>query len=195
AGTPSDTEYGQQWALPKIGWDSVYGSVNPAGSATIAVLDTGVDGSHPDLAGRVGPGWSAFAGSNPAADANGHGTALAGIAAVDYAWSPGAVVVAATGNDGSSAVTYPAGDAHVVGVSATDQSDALWSGSNRGQDTFLGAPGVGVAALAPGGGTTSITGTSASAAIVAGSAALLIANDPGAANDVIIGRLARNADP
>src|SRR5207302_10067946 len=113
----------------------------------------------------------------------------------DYAWGKGAVVVAATGNDGSSAVTYPAGDAHVVGVSATDQNDALWSGSNFGQDTFLAAPGVDVAALAPGGGTASITGTSASAAVVAGAAALLRGNDPAAANDVIIGRLARNADP
>src|SRR5207248_486841 len=60
AGAPSDTEYPQQWALPKIGWDSVYGSVNPAGSTAIAVLDTGVDGAHPDLAGRIAPGWSAF---------------------------------------------------------------------------------------------------------------------------------------
>src|SRR5439155_16753644 len=70
----------------------------------------------------------------------------------------------------------------------------LWSGSNFGQDTFLAAPGVDVAALAPGGGTASITGTSASAAVVAGAAALLRANDPAAANDVILGRLARNAD-
>src|SRR5439155_1881201 len=81
ASVPSDPAYGSQWALPKIGWDQVYGSVNPAGSATIAVLDTGVDGSQPDLAGRLVAGWSAFANSNPAADPNGHGTALAGIAA------------------------------------------------------------------------------------------------------------------
>src|SRR4051812_7172388 len=262
AGAASDPEYAQQWALPKIGWDSVHGAVNPSGAATIAVLDTGVDGTHPDLAGRLVPGWSAFAGSNPATDPNGHGTALAGIAAavtdnnagiagvgyagvsimpvqvlgadgtgqdadiitgitaaadsgakvilmgfsnpgfsqslqdaVDYAWSKGAVVVAATGNDASSAVTSPAGDAKVVGVSATDQNDALWSGSNSGQDTFIAAPGVGIAALALGGGTSSITGTSASAAVVAGSAALLRANDPGASNATVVGRLARNADP
>src|SRR5206468_1456939 len=30
--------------------------------------------------------------------------------AIDYAWSRGAVLVAATGNDGSSAASYPAGD-------------------------------------------------------------------------------------
>ena len=39
-----------------------------------------------------------------------------------------------------------------------------------------------------------MTGTSASAAEVAAAAALLRANDPGASNGVIVGRLARNAD-
>ena len=60
--------------------------------------------------------------------------------AIGYAWSKGAVVVAATGNDGSTAPTYPAGAAKVVGVSATDTSDALWSGSNSGEDTSSGHP-------------------------------------------------------
>src|SRR5207249_11311244 len=100
----------------------------------------------------------------------------------------------ATGNDGSSAPTYPAGDAKVAGVSATDSSDALWSGSNYGGDTLIAAPGVGITADAVGSGTTSITGTSASAAFVAGAAALLGANDPAATNGVIVGRLARGAD-
>ena len=49
-------------------------------------------------------------------------------AAIDYAWEQGAVIVAATGNDGVSTPTFPAGDAKVVGVSATDQTDELWSG-------------------------------------------------------------------
>src|SRR6185295_1311948 len=114
--------------------------------------------------------------------------------AVDYTWSSGAVLVAATGNDGSSSPYYPAGDAKVVGVSATDPADALASFSNYGEDTFVAAPGVGVSALAVDGATTSVTGTSASAAVVAGAAALLAANDPGASNDVIVGRLARNTD-
>src|SRR5205814_7100335 len=43
--------------------------------------------------------------------------------------------------------------------------------------------------------TVSVTGTSASAAIVAGSAAQLIATDPSATPGAIVGRLARNADP
>ena len=64
----------------------------------------------------------------------------------------------------------------MIGVSNTDQSDALNGSSNYGQDVFLGAPGTGIATTSAGGGYTSITGTSASAAEVAGAAALVKAN-------------------
>ena len=115
-------------------------------------------------------------------------------AAIDYAWDEGAVLVAATGNDGSSAAQFPAGDRGVIGVSNTDQNDALNGSSNYGQDVFLGAPGTGIATTSAGGGYTSITGTSASAAEVAGAAALIKANS-GASNGVIVSRLAKNAEP
>ncbi len=115
-------------------------------------------------------------------------------AAIDYAWAHDVVLVAAVGNDASDAPTYPAGDRGVIGVSNTDQTDALNASSNYGADTFLGAPGTDIVTIALGGGTTSITGTSASAAEVSAAAALLRAADPSASNGVIVGRLARNAD-
>ena len=259
--TPDDTSYGDQWSLPKIGWDNVFGSVTPSGSAVVALLDTGVDGSHPDLSGQLVAGTSVLDGSAGTVDPNGHGTAMAGIiaartdngsgiagigfagvkvmpvtvldsdglgqdsdiitgvvwavdhgadvinmsfsnpgyspalqAAIDYAWAHNVVVVAATGNDGSSTVTFPAGDRGVIGVSNTDSSDALNASSNYGDDTFLGAPGTGIVTPDAGGGNTSVTGTSASAAEVSAAAALLRAVDPSASNGVIVGRLARNAD-
>ena len=52
-GTPSDTHFAEQWALPKIGWTSEYGTVDPAANVVVAVLDTGVDAAHEDLAGRL----------------------------------------------------------------------------------------------------------------------------------------------
>src|SRR5262249_31668902 len=66
---------------PRIGWDQLYGSVTPAGSATVAVLDTGVDASHEDLQGKLVGGTSVLAGENATTDPNGHGTEMAGIVA------------------------------------------------------------------------------------------------------------------
>ena len=111
-------------------------------------------------------------------------------AAIDYAWGKGAVLVAATGNDGSSTPTFPAGDRGVVGVASTGMGDSLSPASNYGTDTFLAAPGEGIATV-----NGTVTGTSASAAIVAGSAALIKAASAGASNGVIVSRLARTADP
>ena len=58
----------------------------------------------------------------------------------------------------------------------------------------MAAPGVDIQATDVGGRRTTVTGTSAAAAHVAGSAALLAAIDSSASNGTIVGRLARNAD-
>ena len=72
-----------QWALPQIGWDLVFGSVLPTGTAKVAVLDSGINALHPDLAGRVVPGMSILDGGDGRTDANGHGTWVAGIVAAN----------------------------------------------------------------------------------------------------------------
>ena len=76
---PDDPGYADQWALTQIGWDQVFGTP-VGGSAVVAVLDTGVDGSLPDLAGKLVAGTSLL-GTSPTDDPNGHGTAMAGIIA------------------------------------------------------------------------------------------------------------------
>src|SRR5690606_30750166 len=67
--------------LPKISaplaWDMTSGSA----AVTIAICDTGIDASHPDLAGKLVPGWNAYSNNNDTSDPTGHGTAVAGIAA------------------------------------------------------------------------------------------------------------------
>jgi hypothetical protein len=115
--------------------------------------------------------------------------------AIDYAWSQNVVLVAATGNDGLSSPTFPAGNRGVIGVSATDQNDLLAAFSNSGTDVFLAAPGIEILTTSLNDTYTSISGTSASAAIVAGTAAFMQAADPTLTNGVVAGRLARTADP
>ncbi|MCA9624224.1 MAG: peptidase S8 [Myxococcales bacterium] len=63
--------------------------------------------------------------------------------AVDHARSRGAIIVAAAGNSGGS-VGYPGASDGVIGVSATDQNDALAAFSSRGPGVDIGAPGVSV---------------------------------------------------
>lgn len=78
---PNDIRYSSQWHLPKIsapeGWDITTGS----NSEPIAIIDSGVDGSHPDLAGKVVTGFNFLTDNTDTHDVLGHGTAVAGTAA------------------------------------------------------------------------------------------------------------------
>src|SRR5881397_862077 len=60
----------------------------PTDSAVVAILDTGVDAQHPDLAGNVIPGTSILDGSAGTTDPSGHGTWVAGIAAAQTNTTP-----------------------------------------------------------------------------------------------------------
>ncbi len=84
----------------------------------------------------------------------------------------GAVLVAATGNDGA-AVKFPAGYEPVIAVTAIDREDRLYARANRGPRVDIAAPGVDIFTLAAQSfGPT--TGTSPAAAHVSGAAALLL---------------------
>lgn len=58
-------------------------SLSTGGAGVIAVLDTGVQANHPDLSGRVLPGYDFVNNDTNAADDNGHGTWVAGIIAAN----------------------------------------------------------------------------------------------------------------
>jgi subtilisin family serine protease len=95
------------------------------------------------------------------------------------AYDKGMVLIAAAGNAGpNSAPLYPAADADVIAVTATDASDGLYKMANRGRFIALAAPGVDVLALATGESYQVTTGTSVAAAEVSGIAALLLELKP-----------------
>lgn len=79
---PNDPHYSKQWAHTErlqsaAAWDISTGSA----SVIIAVIDSGVDTGHPDLAGKIVAGYDFVDNDADPRDENGHGTHVAGIAA------------------------------------------------------------------------------------------------------------------
>lgn len=68
-----------QWHLHAINWYNA--GTQPASTPMVAVIDTGVDYDHPDLAGNVVKGWDFVDDDADPMDEQGHGTHCAGLVA------------------------------------------------------------------------------------------------------------------
>jgi hypothetical protein len=232
AGTfqPSDPLLPRQWYLEQDRAFDYWPETPSLYPVRVAVIDSGIDGGHPEFAGRIVK-WKSFVGGSALRDTAGHGTFVAGEiaaaidngegiagiafsaelligkvvnsegevplraevaairwaadngarvinlslggvrdpldsrqdayspleqAAVDYAYSKGAVVVAAVGNGPQSPATpwpyahYPAALPHVIGVAALAEDGSVPQFSNR--DTVyvdIAAPGKGIFSTFP----------------------------------------------
>jgi subtilisin family serine protease len=79
--TPDDSAWPQQTGLRVAGFPAAWDVTQGSSRVVVAVIDTGVDGQHPDLRGAVVPGYD-FVNSDPnPTDDHGHGTAVAGVIA------------------------------------------------------------------------------------------------------------------
>jgi type VII secretion-associated serine protease mycosin len=103
-------------------------------------------------------------------------------AAIGYAVSRGVVIVASAGNNGTSSgfapYIYPASFTGVIAVAAVTSSGARAFFSEQNSSVLLSAPGVGVIGAGPGGQYLDAEGTSPSAALVSGVAALIRSRYP-----------------
>ncbi len=260
---PNDPNFSLQWGLGKVRAPDAWSVTHGSASIVVAVLDSGISQSHPDLAGKIVANQN-FSDSATVDDVYGHGTHVAGIAAavtnngvgvaglgyntrlldvkvlgdggsglyswiaqgitwaadhgaqvinlslggttasstlesaVNYAWSKGAVVVAAAGNDASSAPEYPAYYANAVAVAATTDLDKLAPFSDYGDWVDVGAPGISIYSTIPGG-YGYMSGTSMATPYVAGLAALLFSrltdsNGDGRLNDEVRAQIQATAD-
>ncbi len=98
--------------------------------------------------------------------------------AINYATRNNVVCVASVGNEGIETVRYPASYRNVIGVASTDNSDARSVFSNFGEALAdIAAPGEGIVTTYPGGHYAIVSGTSFSAPLVSGAAALMLQLD------------------
>ncbi len=280
-GIPNDPYFSRQWDMNNTGqtggkpdadidapeaWDITTG----APAVKIAVLDTGIDQDHEDLAAKIVANVN-FTDSSTVDDMFGHGTHVAGIAAaagnnwlgiagvaynasllnvkilndtgngyyswviegivwaadngakvinmslcgtrpsrtleqaVNYAWSKGAVLVAAAGNDGNCKPTYPAYYRNCIAVAATDANDLKAGFSTYGKWVDMAAPGVGIYSTLPNhpsvidnylgiAGYGTLDGTSMATPHVSGVAALVWASKYGTSNLAVRSRIEDTAD-
>lgn len=226
------------WHLGAIRAPAAWSATRGNGGVVVAVLDTGVDSTHPALSGRVQAGANTFDGLGGSGDAIGHGTAVAGTIAgaadgahsgvapsvsilpirvtndagqatswtlaagltlaldrgariINISMTPenaaadpfilrqcerarvrNALVVFAMGNSGARSSAAPTEAA--LFVSASTRSDTLASFATYGPAVALAAPGVDIEAPAVGGGYSAFSGSSLSAPVVSGVAALAL---------------------
>ncbi|HEU4404017.1 MAG TPA: S8 family serine peptidase [Polyangiaceae bacterium] len=264
--TPNDPEYASQHGPKLIRADEAW--VIARGHRTIAVLDSGVDYNHEDLAGKVIKGRDFVNGDDDPMDDHNHGTRVASVAAatsdnakgiagvawhsrilaikmlddskngtlanaiaavknaadrgasiincswsvlesalseddldlleeaVKYAASKGALVVAASGNDGDDARHVPCAYADALCVGATDTTGAARAGfSSYGPHVDLAAPGEAIRVADLGGGYANDSGTSFAAPHVSGALAVVRARFPAWGAARLRERLANTAKP
>ena len=95
---PNDPLAAKQWYLAQDkafdAWPEL--PALPGAGVKVAIVDSGIDGGHPEFVGRIALATS-FVGGNPLTDQQGHGTFVAG------------EIAAATGNgQGISGIAFPA---------------------------------------------------------------------------------------
>ena len=89
--TPNDPRFGEMWHAQTLRYTDCWTKSQGEG-VIVAVIDTGIDANHPDLANQIAPGGYDFVDKDEdPRDGNGHGTHVAGI-------------IAAAGNNGIGVV-------------------------------------------------------------------------------------------
>ena len=135
---PDDPMYAAQWHLPQIlapqAWDLTQGSPG----AVIAIVDSGVDPYHPDLAPNQVAGYNTYNNNTNTLDQYGHGTEVAGVAAASSNNGQGVASVAGQSRIMPVRVTDATGRA----TSATIANGLVWAADHGASVMNLSFEGV-----------------------------------------------------
>ena len=76
--TANDPYFSNAWHLQTLGAPTAW-AIAKGDGVIVAVLDSGVDGTHPDLKPQLVPGWNVRDNNSDTSDVYGHGTEVAGV--------------------------------------------------------------------------------------------------------------------
>ena len=137
---PNDPEFVRQWGLTKINAPAAWGVVTAALSITIAVVDSGIDLGHPDLASQLWVNPGEVPGNGADDDANGkiddvygwhfyqaaNGPAENALVQDDFGHGTHVAGIAAAATDNGIGVAGVAAGARIMAVKALDQYGNGW---------------------------------------------------------------------
>jgi len=75
---PNDPSFSELWGMRQIQAPQAWDIRTDASSVTVAIIDTGIDSNHPDLAASLVPGTDVVNNDSDPEDDHGHGTHVAG---------------------------------------------------------------------------------------------------------------------
>lgn len=81
--TLTDPLLSDQWGVEQVGLPGLW-TTSATRDVVVAVLDTGIDATNPELDEVVLPGWNAITGTAAPVDDHGHGTQVAGVIAAEW---------------------------------------------------------------------------------------------------------------
>jgi thermitase len=138
----NDPYLGNLWHLPKVGameaWDVTQGA-----GVTIAILDSGVLTTHPDLIDNMVGGYNTVDQNTNVADVCGHGTAVAGVAAATVNNATGVAGIAGKSKIMPIRIAHYDSTNGCYAYFSTVASGLIWAADNGARVANVSYSGVG----------------------------------------------------
>lgn len=137
----NDPYIGSAWHVDKIGasaaWDATLGS-----GVTIAILDSGIDAAHADLAPNLVAGYNAYDSNTNLTDVCGHGTSVAGAAAAVNNNALGVTGIAGRARVMPVRIAYKQADGSCYATYSTVARGLTWAADNGARIANISYSGV-----------------------------------------------------
>jgi len=131
---PNDPFYAYQTMSAQVRLPQAWSTTTGSAGVTVAIVDGGVDASHPDIAPNIVPGWNFYDDSPDTSDIDGHGTKAAGTVGAVGNNAQGVAGCAWTAKIMPIRTSNPAGQGEVFAIS----KGLVWAADHGARVANLG---------------------------------------------------------